>query len=157
LAVVAVLPLGIALVVQPIGEWGTWVCILGAIACAVLAWFLPLGRRRLALAAAGCAAGAALAVGLASALPYLALAGVVAVGFAGLGATVWVIRELRTGALDVASEWRRYASGLAPEIRVELDRGSKDRQLRPEVVGRILSALPGLPHPDRRARVSPPE
>jgi len=82
--------------------WATGLAILGALACGFLAVFLPVMRRRLAMAALGCAAVIVVAQAIGAALPWLPLVGA-ALALAVLAGGLWVaIRALRdsTGFAD---------------------------------------------------------
>lgn len=88
--------------------WTAGILGLAALACGVLTFVLPIGKRILIGLAIGCAAAAISCLWLGQHvtwLPYLGGSLVLLVVVTGF----WLIRQHVTGATVVASEWQRYS------------------------------------------------
>jgi hypothetical protein len=99
--------------------WATWACIAGMLACVFLAIFLPVMRKRMAMAAIGCAATIVVAQAIGVALPWLPLvgAGMAVVVLAG---GLWVAIRALSDSTGLADRLKRMLS-LDQSLTTELD------------------------------------
>jgi hypothetical protein len=99
--------------------WATGLAILGALACGFLAVFLPVMRRRLAMAALGCAAVIVVAQAIGAALPWLPLVGA-GLALVVLAGGLWVAIRALSDSTGLADRLKKMLS-LDQALTTELD------------------------------------
>jgi hypothetical protein len=119
--------------------WATGLAILGALACVFLAIFLPVMRKRMVLAAIGCAATILAAQAVGVALPWLPLVG------AGLAVVVLA------GGLWVAIRALWDSTGLADRLKALAGLGPDDPELTSTRAEQVRRGTRGLILATRKA------
>lgn len=119
--------------------WVAGLALLGALACAVLAWLSPIAKPTLVKAAAGCGALLVLAVGCAWCVPWLPVVGVVSLVALVLGLIAYGVWRLvlwwpsfanaAVAAADGYQQAVRIARAVAPGVAYELDVDNRALQL----------------------------
>jgi len=108
--------------------WATGLAILGALACGFLAVFLPVMRRRLAMAAVGCAAVIVIAQAISAALPWLPFVGA-GLALVVLAGGLWYAIRALTDATGFADRLKKMlATDQDQTLALEAERSEQKRR-----------------------------